>query len=249
MRTGRRAKSPSIRKSIEHAKSCATPRHMKGVQGRIAQLKEIIEELNAKNSPLRARCQHLKELQSNPNASKLVLKDFRIDLNEHMKRIEKRQKQLNALEASVLIFRPEDRESDERWLQDQRAITRKRPVMPLPSLNDQKGKVTSESLYLRNKVLYYERLIILRKLQLKLCHDHRDLSVLRDRLEMITNGDYSETPESDMRSRCALLREMIEYEKDRIRLERAPFAEEYFAAITIQAAWRGYLARKKRQQK
>lgn len=219
---------------------------MKGVQGRINQLKELIEELDAKNAPLRSRCQHLKELQSNADASRLVLKDFRIDLNEHRKRIEERQKQLIALESKVLIFRPEDRESDEPFLQDQRVLKRKRSIIQLPSLNDQKGKVAAESAYLRNKALYYERLIILRKLQVKLCHDHRDLSVLRDRLERITNGDDVEPPESDMRARCALLREMIEYEKDRIRIEQAPFAEEYFAAMTIQAAWRGYLSRKKR---
>ena len=218
---------------------------MRGAQDRVSQLKEIIEKLMIEYEPLRNRVERLSNATTDETAARLVMQDFKLDLNRLEEMIEKRRKKLQALEKQVLIFRRAEEPTASRpRLQDTLMPTRRKQLAPLPALTDQKNKASIEYQELKNKTLYYERLIILRKLQLKMLHDHRDLDQLRNSFSNLGDTD-EDCACSDLRRKCRALKRAITCEQDRIALERAPDAEEHFAAVAIQSAWRGYLFRKK----
>ena len=227
-------------------RNCSSPRHMRGAQDRVSQLKEIIEKLMIEYEPLRNRVERLSDAATDETAARLVIQDFKLDLNRLEEMIEKRRKKLLALEKQVLIFRRAEEPTVSRpRLQDTLMPTRRKQLAPLPALTDQKNKASIEYQELKNKTLYYERLIILRKLQLKMLHDHRDLDQLRNSFSNLGDTDDEDSACSDIRRKCRALKYAITCEQDRIALERSPYAEEHFAAVAIQSAWRGYLFRKK----
>ena len=245
-----RARNHSLGRSARIPRACLSPRHMGGVQDRIAQLKEDIQNLLAKNEPLRAKIEHLKMSECDQNAMKLTMRDFKTDLRRCAQRIENRQKLLLQLEKQVLIFRQDmSAENNKPRLQDMRMPRRKKPLAQLPSLNDHKSKADAEHKRLTSKSLYYERLIILRKLQLRLCHDHRDIDQLQTQFNNLDRDHDEDETLNRLRQKCANLKQAIINEKDRIFTEKLPYATEHFAAVSIQSAWRGYIFRKKHIEK
>lgn len=239
-----RASSPG--RGMRAPRNCSSPRHMRGAQDRVSQLKEIIDKLMIEYEPLRTRVEHLSNAATDETAARLTMQDFKVDLNKLEEMIEKRRKKLIGLEKQVLIFRrAEDSTVARPRLQDTLMPTRRKQLAPLPSLTDQKSKASIEYQELKNKTLYYERLIILRKLQLKMLHDHRDLDQLRNNFNNLGDDDDEESACNDLRRKCQALKLAIGYEQDRITVERSPYVDEYFAAVAIQSAWRGYSFRKK----
>ena len=250
MRTKRESFYPSSARvrasSPVHRRNCSSPRHMRGAQDRVSQLREIIDKLLIEYEPLQRRVCNLKEAESDPTAARLAMQDFKLDLSRFEEQIERRRRRLLELEKQVLIFRrAEDPATAGPRLQDSLMPTRRRQLSPLPALTDQKSKASAEYQILKNKTLYYERLIILRKLQLRVLHDHRDLDRLRRQFNNLGDEDGDDCVCSDIRRKCHALKHAIGKEQDRIAIERSPFAEEYFAAVAIQSAWRGYYFRMK----
>jgi ElaB/YqjD/DUF883 family membrane-anchored ribosome-binding protein len=121
-------------------------------------------------------------------------------------------------------------------------------VMSLPEPGDMKAKVRAQHDQLKEQALANERMIILTRMQLRLIHDHRDLDALRKRVENLLHdaeADSNEEAENQrLRMQCRRLKGRIEYEKDRIRKESWVCADEYYAAVAIQSAWRAFAFRK-----
>jgi hypothetical protein len=122
--------------------------------------------------------------------------------------------------------------------------------MSLPEPGELKAKVRAQHMQLADRALANERMIILMRMQLRLIHDHRDLGALRKRAEnLLTDRKPDSADEAEnqrLRMQCQRLKVRIEYEKDRIRKESWVCADEYYAAVAIQSAWRGFTLRKKR---
>jgi hypothetical protein len=118
--------------------------------------------------------------------------------------------------------------------------------MSLPEPGELKTKVRAQHEQLAEQALTNERMIILTRMQLRLFHDNRDLDVLRRRVEELITGGHSEndTENERLRMQCRRLKKRIAYEKDRIRKESWVCANEYYAAVAIQSAWRAFASRK-----
>jgi hypothetical protein len=100
------------------------------------------------------------------------------------------------------------------------------------------------------RALYLERLILIEKMRLRICHDHRDLADLRLRLEHIEapDDDDCDPDEADLKRRIRNCKEQIAREKAQIAREREPSAILDRAAASIQSAWRGFRCRARREK-
>jgi hypothetical protein len=125
------------------------------------------------------------------------------------------------------------------------------PADPKPkrtAINLERMDLLAENDRLREKSLALERLLLVQKMKLRLCHDHRDLTSLRILLEALESG--GELPPSEDEA-CAIksaqignFKVMIKHEKRRIAQMTAVRSEEDRAAVVIQSLIRGYLVRK-----
>jgi hypothetical protein len=134
------------------------------------------------------------------------------------------------LELKLSVFRPEEGPP---------------PLRPA----EEKRYVNAEHAKLVGHALANERLLCLTRMRLRLLHDQRALDALRKRLARINadDDDDTESAAQRLRERCRVVRAKIEREKDRIRQENWVCANEYFAAVAIQSAWRGVLFRRNRR--
>ncbi|KAK8884178.1 hypothetical protein M9Y10_043284 [Tritrichomonas musculus] len=141
---------------------------------------------------------------------------------------------------------------------------------PLPEYNTNQTNIAKEREKLIQKTLYLDRLISIQKLKLKLYHDHRKLSELKNELDMIQsenwntisfkkneaevddendsqNGDFYEEDDTDLdslKSSISLIEERIQNEKNRISMYQDKYYPIHDAAIDIQRVWRGFMLRK-----
>ena len=84
-------------------------------------------------------------------------------------------------------------------------------------------------------------------MQLRLCHDHRDLVSLREMFDSIEGGECSNTSEKQIsrkyKTRIRNLRNQIQREKLRLIAVMQKQSKEEQAALSIQNLMRGYLCR------
>jgi hypothetical protein len=96
-----------------------------------------------------------------------------------------------------------------------------------------------------DRVLFQEQQILVDKLRLRLLHDHRDICVAREQLELVRQGRDPPAPDTRQKERIRNLKGAIEHERWRIALLRSGHAELHIAAAVIQKTWRGYSYRRR----
>jgi hypothetical protein len=220
-----------------------SPRPTGGVQEQLIQLRRGVAAFRERNAHLQASIDHLtfSDYQSQKH---ITTGDFAQDLDCLRRRLELRQANLLELERQVTLFRPE--EVPVVPPPNRHALRMPSPrkfVLSLDDITQQKAHIKRVHTDLTNQALANERLIILTRMRLHLAHDHRDLTTLRRRLERLFVDSEDEEGAAarvrQLKAQCRTVSAAIKTEKDRIRQENWICADEYFAAVAIQSAWRG----------
>lgn len=125
--------------------------------------------------------------------------------------------------------------------------TKTQPDTRLPPNIIDRSELVAEHERLVAISLNLERVMLVKKMQLRLCHDHRDLCQLRIMLNSIEGGESANTSEKQIarryKSKIKNLKAQIQREKARlITVTKKPVKEEA-AAISIQSLMRGFLCR------
>lgn len=207
----------------------------------IAKLNIIISRYDKENEKLEAEIDNITDSMLSPQKRKLCIKEFNKSINELTTQIEIRRQQLEQLHQKVTLFRIESPDSN---------LAKRAPRSYFsPSTGEPlKAEVKEENMRLSRKALYLERLLIEKKMQLRLRHDHRDLSELRDEIEGFSeeNDERNENIRK-LRETTKVLKRRIAAEKVRIQLLMNPNQDHIDAAVQIQKVWRGYCIRMKRK--
>lgn len=197
----------------------------------ILKLRAQVKEYSEKTESLRTTIERLNGAMERMSYRKALYKEFDQDLSEIFERLGGRFVELSAAEGSVKAF---------RQTPEQSAVNHAKPV-------NERKTLMSENKRLVELALSQERQMLLMKMRLRLCHDHRDLAQLRRVLNKLEGGgeDYREDEEitRDLKKCIGNLKRAIEREKERIRVSSLPDTTEHDAAIVIQKTFRGWLYR------
>ena len=232
----------------------------------IVRLRALAAELRAKNAELRQEIEMMQDHWNDPGKREYLAEGFEATLANCLKEIELRKRKVDDLEKRVMIFRPADKDEVaaprnvrtarlQRMEAENRQRRHGRPFPP-PSLlpNKRSDPVRAQELKehrdLIEKSLYLERMIVIQKMKLKICHDHRIMEQLKLELSQIEDDDADDTDSEVQaeRNRVRRLKEQILREKERIREEQDEHNYVHFAAVAIQSAWRGYLQRRNKNR-
>lgn len=200
-------------------------------------LQRSIEEYTKKNDEIRETINLLNGAMETMDDRRLLFKEFDRDLNQIYDRLDRRFKDLEFAENLVYSFK-----------QDLEGHSLYEKVPNLPT-NENRKKLLEDNQQLVHTALAQEREMILKKMRLRLNHDHRDLSRLRRILNKLQGGgsDYREDEEitTELKNSIHILKDSIIRERERIRLLELPGMEEHDAALIIQKHVRGFLYRLK----
>jgi hypothetical protein len=224
------------------------PRPTGGLQEQLLQLRRGIAAFRERNAELESSIGRLTNFADCESGRPAMIAAFSRDLDCLRKRLELRQARLIELERQVTLFRPEEAPvAAPPTRHELRMPPPRRFVLSLEDAPRQKAHIRREHAQLASEVLANERLIVLTRMRLRLAHDHRDLAALRRRLERLFAGgedeDGAEARARTLREQCRTVAAAIRAEKDRIKQENWVCADEYFAAVAIQSAWRGHACR------
>lgn len=230
----------------------------------LTRLRSLAAELRAKNNQLKAEISMFREHVKDASKRQGLVDGFEATLASCLKDLELRKQKVQELEKQVMIFRPAEKEeapaprkiSTARLQRIAAANSRRKPQrrpFPPPSLlpNKRSDPVRAQELKehrdLIERSLYLERLIVIQKMKLKICHDHRIMEQLKQDLSQIEDIDDDSSDDlQSQRNKIQNLREQVMREKERIREEKDENNFVHFAAVSIQSAWRGYLQRHKK---
>ncbi|KAK8891360.1 hypothetical protein M9Y10_028568 [Tritrichomonas musculus] len=184
------------------------PKRKTGINTTLDRFHKLIVELNQKNAKLCELIENMERLQNQEisqeeeeiiyqNAKeeekKILINDFHTSLQNHRRSLERRLAKLNEIEESLGIFRfdePKPKPPKVEYppvnpnIPSPRAHLRTNPRFDLANSISK-----TENDQLTEKALYLERLIIVQKMKLKLCHDHRELAKLSKELEKVETSD------------------------------------------------------------
>lgn len=114
-----------------------------------------------------------------------------------------------------------------------------------PSIAIDRAELVNEHERLVAISLNLERVMLVKKMQLRLCHDHRDLYSLRMMFDSIEGGDSANTTEKQIsrkyKTKIKNLKTQIQREKTRLIAVMQKQTKEEQAAISIQNLMRGFL--------
>jgi hypothetical protein len=240
-----------------------TFQHAAIVNEQQSRLEEAIASYTERNTNLRQLIDDFRDHPLDSAKRERLSSHFARCLGSYAHSLEVRRAHLHEIEKMTMIFRPADhpvaepptvRQSDaysrrQRLFEDvssKHKRPRRRPFPP-PQLvpPSSRASMLQEHWDLIEKALYLERLILIEKMKLRICHDHRDLAALRLKFEQIEEpeDDECDPDEADLKRRIRNCREQIKREKARIAHERDPDSILNRAAASIQSAWRGFRCR------
>ena len=248
---------------------CEKSKATSALPDQVIRLKSSIRDFRHKNRAVSDFLSHFERSNDDLNERDNLIKNFQRTFIEHTKTLQKRLDDLELLEKQALIFRPESEADEQRpiklpdsrvrppktgrrrieWIPPPRYEKPKRRIFPprSPDVSFDVVKLSLSKVHerLTEKALYLERLILLQKLRLKICHDHRELSQLKDELEFIEMGREEEDEEeiSDLKNSISILKERIIHEKKRIGQLQYKHYHLFNSAVKIQKCWRGYCVR------
>jgi hypothetical protein len=241
-----RRRSPRIHTKIDQARlKCHCPRPTGGIHENVIRLTQLIETFRSNNTRLQSLLEHL--THDSNDLAPLPIPLLSESLENYRQRLALRQSTLVDLERKLTLFRAEDPSvTPPPNGHALRTPPRRKFVMSPPEPNEQKAYVNGQHAQLTERALANERLILLTRMKLRLAHDYRGLEALQRRLARITvdEDEQGELEVQRLKKRCRAVKATIEREKERIRQEKWIGADEYFAAVAIQSAWRGFLFRK-----
>ena len=189
------------------------PKRKTGINTTLDRFHKLIVDLNQQNAKLIKIIDNMEKIKSQNSSpeeeedvfdqkskeeeKKRLIDEFNISLSSHRKSLEKRLKKLNEIEDSLAIFRFDEPQPQPPKVE----FPPVHPNIPSPRAHlrtsprfDLANSITkAENNQLTAKALYLERMIIVQKMKLKLCHDHRELSKL---FKELSNVEFSNQNES-----------------------------------------------------
>lgn len=208
----------------------------------INSLKKSINYYEMKNREIRETINLLNGAMETMDERRQLFKQFDRELNTIYDRLDNRFSDLSNAEGILKSFRqaPEGKSTLDK-------------IHTLPTNQIERNKLLDINQELVQMALAQERQMIVMKMRLRLCHDHRDLSRLRRILNKLEGGgsDYREDEEitAQLKKSIHHLKSAILQERERIRLLQLDGMEEHEAAIIIQKNVRGFLYRIKNNSK
>lgn len=199
----------------------------------VQQIKATIEDLEIKNKRLSNKITHLQGSVVSQKQRTLLYNDFELDLEDDLKSLEKRYRTLNEVWKDVNKFANPTKDVYDYIPQN----------IENEHFSD-RTKLRRENEVLAQQALFNERKIMLLEMKLKLCHDRRDLALLRSNLNLFEGGGNSLTSDKEIEEALKIQIENIKmhqnHEKRRIEHEKSPIIALHDAATVIQSVWRGY---------
>ena len=213
-------------------------------------LESSIKNLFKKSTDLKEELLNLGNSRASKSSQEYLVKLYEKEIFEFAEKLKKRDQTLVDLEEKINSF----------------VHVGPKKTIPIEQLQDLKKQKTNdeqidltlerqllfnEYTLLKEKCVYNDRLMVLLKMKMRLCHDHRDLYELQRGIECLKTGSSdvfeSRKKEANCKKRIANLKYMIELEKERVKkLENYDIEEE--SAVLIQKTWRGYSIRKKQKE-
>lgn len=202
----------------------------------INNLKNSINFYETKNREIQNTINLLNGAMETMDERRQLFKQFDRELNTIYNRLDNRFTELSNAESIIKSFRqaPEGKSTLDK-------------IHTLPTNQIERNKLLDINQELVQMALAQERQMIVMKMRLRLCHDHRDLSRLRRILNKLEGGgsDYREDEEitAQLKKSIHHLKSAILQERERIRLLQLDGMEEHEAATIIQKQVRGFLYR------
>ncbi|KAK8860253.1 hypothetical protein M9Y10_011918 [Tritrichomonas musculus] len=202
----------------------------------INQLKKSVNYYETKNKEIQETIDLLNGAMETMDERRQLFKLFDRDLNTIYDRLDQRFTELFDTENIIKSFRqaPEGKTTLDK-------------VQTLPTKEIDRKQLLNINQELVQMALAQERQMVVMKMRLRLCHDHRDLSRLRRILNKLQGGgsDYREDEEitAQLKKSIHHLKFAIAQERERIRLLQLDGMEEHEAATIIQKQVRGFLYR------
>ena len=239
--------NPTKRKSLTPTiapHSLFKPGRSKGfVSNQIQNLEETIKKLTKQATDIKDELFNLRNSRASQNSQQFLIDLYQKKICELTEIVQNRNNTVNALENKLNSF------------------IQVGPKAKIPAQNQQGQQfdlslerqiLMNEHKHLTENCIYNDRLMVLYKMRLRICHDHRDLFELQRAIECLKNGSneifIEREKEKRARQRISNLKNMIESEKKRItQIENITKEEE--SAILIQKTWRGYNQRRKEKLK
>lgn len=233
----------------------------------MTKLHQIISDFTIENQELSKYIEHLEGAAHKMEERMELMNIFENDLNNHTIELDNRLKELDVLENKNKIFRPPTEKKpkepqsprvghmyqgnlDFRYTKPSPRPFPPHSLMPHKRTDPVQANLISEADRMTQIAIYNERRILILKMKLRLCHDHRDLSTLREKLEYLNADGDQDSDQVRMKSikdSSETIKERIEYEKYRIELLESDDYDINRSAILLQSLWRGYKVRKNQQ--
>lgn len=229
----------------------------------ISSLENSITRFEKKNAELSDTINRLIGAMTTMKERKELFTEFENNLRQVSLRLDTRYENLLVCEEQVKSFRqtPDTPDYSQYKYYEQKKRARSSadryklsnneaddPILTRPRMVN-KTSQEHQDLLEKNKelveiALAQERRMLLGKMKLRLCHDHRDLSQLRRVLNKLEGGGETFMEEeritNSLKVAISNLRAAIARERERIRIEKLPSIELFDAAVIIQKTWRGY---------
>ena len=228
----------------------------------------FIISMNKKNQVLYDMIDNLEHNEIPQQIKNQMINEFQNVIKNHRRSLTRRLNRLTELEEEIKVFRFDEKQQQppkivyppiNKTIHSPRAGLKTSPRHELAKLN-----AKSENDHLTEKALYLERLIVIQKMKLKLCHDHRDLALLsnefdiaKERIKNYSDKNHEEEEQDDnifeldddvdqkLKTNIKNIKAAIEHEKKRIKAYESKFYNFYDAASKIQKVWLGYNCRRK----
>lgn len=211
----------------------------------IADLEKSIENLQKKKSELLYTEKKFNGAMKNGELRRALYDDFQNSISCFSERLQKRSDILNSYQEKVNAF--------SLYSEELPQISRNALGETLTTKNRSQPELLSENKVLVNQALVQERTMLVLKMKMRLCHDHRDLEELRSILNKMMGGgkniDEDQVIVSKYKEVISIIKDHIKEEKKRIEDVSKPYNVEHESAVIIQKTWRGYIYRKNEKMK
>ena len=210
----------------------------------IKELQKTIEKLEKKLKDLRYTQKKYDHAMTNGELRRALYTDLQNEINRFSERLQKRADMLNNFQEEINTFR--------QYTDDLPPIPKERLTSYLSNSKNPQTKLLNENKVLINQALAQERTMLILKMRMRLCHDHRDLDQLRSVLNKMMGGgkdiDEDQLIIKKYKEVISRLKLHIRQEKARIEEVSKPYNVEYESAVIIQKTWRGYIFRKRKKE-
>lgn len=210
---------------------------------KISDMEAQIKRLQAKLDKVKRQYNLLTGAMNSSSLRRELFADFQSILDGFSMKLQERSNRLNEYEDAVNTFRQEDHEEDDLIHIHNIQFSNKQ---------NQQTDLIRENEKLVRQALAQERILLILKMRLRLCHDHRDFDELRSVLNKLMGGgkdlDEDQIIVKKYKQIIQTIKQHKHEEKKRIIDLQRPLDLERESAIVIQKTWRGKYTRQKLQK-